>query len=71
MLVFGNYLLLWRTFNSNLKFEIKIIVVLVMVPHDMNWIGNLFMGPILQNNYGFGFNIYWNLDLVPSNPNCN
>jgi hypothetical protein len=29
-----------------------------MVPHDMNGIGNLVMGSIFQNNYGFGFNIY-------------
>jgi hypothetical protein len=42
-----------------------------MVPHDMNWVGNLVMGPILQKHYGFGFNIYWNLDLVPSNLDCN
>jgi hypothetical protein len=42
-----------------------------MVPHDMNWIGNPIMGPIFQNNYGYGFNIYWHLDLVPSNPDCN
>jgi hypothetical protein len=42
-----------------------------MVPHDMNWVENLVMGPILQKNYGFGFNIYWNLDLVPNNLDCN
>jgi hypothetical protein len=67
----GNYLLIWKTFNSNLKNYIRIIVILVMVPHDMNWIGNPIMGPIFQNNYGYGFNIYWHLDLVPSNPDCN